>query len=196
MKDIARAMRHNESSIEKSRPTSLDIVTSANGGKYANVKTLEGAEYREVKILNPYGIASSVSDGMRVQTIINQDGSTSIVGVSHSDRPDVNPGDTIIYDTFGDRIILNESGISISSPRAIRLNGSTISISGDTITINGYAISKSFINGIKETADDALSIGNDALDIGNEALTKATAALTKGTYNMVIDGATKSVQIL
>lgn len=137
MKYLAKRMSEAKSSIDRSRPATLDSVTSVGGGgRYANVKTYDDAELRDLRIVLPYGISSSALDNMRVQVILNNDnGDASIVGVHDIDRPAVANGEIIFYNSSGDMIKLTHSGIDIVSSKPVTVNGKRIAVQGDQVEV-------------------------------------------------------------
>jgi hypothetical protein len=123
MKNISKMLSSAKKSVDNVRISTLDKISSIlAGGRQANAETYTGSELRELRIMLPYGIASSGLDGMNIQVLINGKHS-SIVGTYDVNRPDTEPGELILYSKSGSKIeMLNDSSVKISA------NGSAIMI--------------------------------------------------------------------
>ncbi len=131
MKHITKMMRKANDKFDHMRKSAIDIISSiGKGGRTANVQTYNVSELRDIRIMLPYGISSSGLDDMMVQVIIEEK-NISIVGTYDTDRPDVNPGEIIIYSKFGSSIKLDKNGDII-----INNGGKAIARVDDTVEVN------------------------------------------------------------
>jgi len=112
------------------------ISSVSSGGKSANIESFKDSELRELRIMLPYGISSSALDGMTAQVMIN-DGHGTISGIYDTSRPNVKPGEIVIYSKYGAKITLSDDGkISIVS-------GTDINI---TSGCHGYIAARGFVD--------------------------------------------------
>lgn len=115
MKSMVIDNVHSKSGVAKPR-TRVDVISSTpDGGKVINVRSGADSEFRDVKTMSPYGISSLAVEGMMIQVMIN-DGNITIVGVYDPSKPDVAPGETIIYSKYGQRIELKADGNIVLIP--------------------------------------------------------------------------------
>ena len=122
-----------------------NITSIISGGKSANVQMTNDSEMRSTKIALPYGIASSGFKGMSAQVIRNSDGGgNTITGMMDSKRPDVKPGELILYTRDGTKIKLdNDGNIEIQCNGTVKINGE-VTVSGN-LAVSG-TVSASNIN--------------------------------------------------
>lgn len=110
--DIKKQTRSQKSSERtlRSMITSLIGRISSSNTRRANAIAMSGVEYRDMRIITPYGVAYVPSDKSEVQ-IINNNGVQTVVGVYDPNRPtDIQPGEIVLY--AGEcQIRISDSGI-------------------------------------------------------------------------------------
>lgn len=126
--------QHNATDGKGKISNYLGVISSVlKGGKRVNVKSTIHSEYREMKMLSQYGIASVPYKGMQVQVIYNDDDNV-MVGVYNKDIPnDLKPGDVVIFNKSQSTIKLSTDGKIIMDTGQCKLtiNGSNMRIDGD-----------------------------------------------------------------
>lgn len=87
-----------------------DIASVSARGKSLHIRNYAGNELRNVPVVGPYGLASSGTDGLLAQVLHNDNDTYSVLGVIDTGRPDVAPGEVVLYSTFGQRILFGKDG--------------------------------------------------------------------------------------
>lgn len=144
------------------------ISLIGKGGKRTNVKSYGNNEYRDIISFLPYGISSSGEVGMRVG-IIMDDNLPYSIGVNDDTRPDINPGEIIVYSKFGQKIILDNKG----DITLITKGGQSIKLSQDKIQLN---------NGSKPIARKGDSVRINIPNIGD-----VTGEIISGSDKIMVD---------
>lgn len=120
----------NDGKRSTKKQTLMSIISSViKGGKKLNAQLTYENEAVECEILTPYGIASCGSKGMRTQVFINNDNYNTIIGVLDDDKPEVKPGEIIIYGKGGTKIKLDNTGV-ITITGDVKINGN-VDITGN-----------------------------------------------------------------
>lgn len=110
LKNLSKFVSNASRGMASSISSLLARVSAASStGKTLNVESYGGSELRELKVMLPYGVSSSVPDDVLVQVIINGVSNT-VVGCHDSDRPSAKPGEVIIYSKSGASIKLDING--------------------------------------------------------------------------------------
>lgn len=124
------------------------LASTSDGGKDSNVNNMHNSQIRGMSMM-PYGISSRPKNGMKAQTIVNDDNDCVTLGVFDKNRPDVGVGETCIYSSGGCRIYLSGGGtitvksggsnievkksgdININSTGNVNINCGTLNVSGN-----------------------------------------------------------------
>lgn len=125
--------------------TFVGVISSVSGnGKTINAEVNNSSEMRDMKMMTPYGISSSPVDGVLAQIVINNNQHNSVVGIYDDNKPDVVPGEVIIYNNYGTKITMGTDGniaISIESNHKLTINGKAIYGGDKAIVRDGDSVS-------------------------------------------------------
>lgn len=158
IKGIKGTARNTGNQIKSAISQFGKITSIGVGGKSINIQNVYDGEIRDASIVSPYGISSSSYGNISAQSIVNDFDNSVIVGVYDQNKPDVQPGELILYNKGKTRVILdiNDNLTLTNGKVSMTLNNNgSIDIDGDNINMasSGAGIS-SHGSSITTTAQD------------------------------------------
>lgn len=92
------------------------VATVGSGGKSIAVTNMNNSQLRNLVPITPYGISSSPPIGLMAYVLVADNSSKDgIVGVYDPDKPQCNPGDSMLYSSGGASVHCNGSSVLLNN---------------------------------------------------------------------------------
>lgn len=148
MKHMIKHISDSTNRLQKLRPSTIDGISSVSDiDNTINTETHIKSELRDVRIVSPYGISSRPVGNIKVQVIRNG-GIDTAVGVIDPKKPDAPIGGSVLYDSAGNVVKLDNKQIVIR-----HISGTNITITGGSIVLSDGSNSVSLADIVKMSED-------------------------------------------
>lgn len=148
MKHMIKHISDSTNRLQKLRPNTIDGISSVSDTENTvNTETYMKSELRDVQIISPYGISSRPMGNIKAQVIRNG-GIDTVVGVIDPKKPNIPIGGSVLYDSAGNMVKLDNDQIIIK-----HTGGTNITITTGGIILSGGGKSISLADIVKMSDD-------------------------------------------
>lgn len=92
------------------------VATVGSGGKSIAVTNMNNSQLRNLVPITPYGISSSPPVGLMAYVLVADNSSKDgIVGIYDPDKPQCNPGDSMLYSSGGASVHCSGSSVLLNN---------------------------------------------------------------------------------